>query len=132
MPNVIRLGVQAGKLTMRINATQLWATGFSLSGNVDISPVAAIDESTATQGPLVHDRTVVHDQAAPVPGRNDVVEIVGRAYYNEGPTFTFRSTKAAGSLATISAPSGALVGSSFDGGTTAPSIPTSVARPRPW
>ena len=57
---------------MRINATQLWATGFSLSGNVDISPVAAIDESTATQGPLVHDRTVVHDQAAPVPGRNDV------------------------------------------------------------
>ena len=117
IPSVIPPTGAAGKLTMAINATQRWATGFSLSGNVDISPAAAIDESTDNRGLSFTIERSFTIKPRKYPAGTTFVEIVGRAYYNEGPSFTFRYNLGAGA-----APSGALVGSSFDGGTTQPSI----------
>lgn len=121
VPSVIPPSGAAGKLKMTINATQRWATGFSLFGNVDISPAAAIDESTDTRGLSFTAERAFTIKPAKYPAGTTFVEIVGRAYYNEGPSFTFRYNVGAAPSG-VAAPSGALVGSSFDGGTTQPSI----------
>ena len=127
VPNVIPPGGAAGKLTMRITANQLWATGFSLSGNVDISPVAAIDESTATRGLSYTIERSFTIKPRRYPAGTTFVEIVGRAYYNEGPTFTFRYNVGA----TAAAPSGRSSGRASTAAQPRPRS-TSVARPSPW
>lgn len=90
LPQVIPPSGAAGKLTMTIRANQRWATGFSLSGNVDFSPQPAIDESTAQHGLsfTVQRKFTIKPRAYAVGTK--FVDIVGHGYYNEGPTFTFR------------------------------------------
>lgn len=91
VPTVIPASGAAGKLTMTIQANQNWSTGISLSGDAEISPPAALDESTSQRGlsyTVVRDFTI--KPRANYSASTRTVDLVGRSYYNEGPTFTFR------------------------------------------
>ena len=91
MPSVIPSGGAAGKLTMTIESAANWATGFSVNGEADFSPTAAIEEFSSQRGPnytQVRDFTV--KPRATYSSTQQFVDLVGRSYYNEGPSFTFR------------------------------------------
>jgi hypothetical protein len=90
LPTVIPGTGATGKLTMAVNATQLWATGFSLSGEVDFTPQPAIEESTGQRGLSFTVEREFNIQPRQYAPGTQFVELVGRSYYNEGPTFTFR------------------------------------------
>jgi hypothetical protein len=91
VPAVIPADGAAGRLTMTVQSAQNWATGFNLTGDVDFTPAAAIEEFSSQRGPSytsVRDFTI--KPRASYPATTKFVDLVGHSYYNEGPTFTFR------------------------------------------
>ncbi|HZO36142.1 MAG TPA: hypothetical protein VFB41_04620 [Solirubrobacteraceae bacterium] len=90
MPSVIPAGGAAAKLTMTIQNAQNWATGFSVSGNADFSPEAAVQDYSVNRGPnytAVREFTIT---PRTYPAGTSFVDLTGHAYFSEGPTFTFR------------------------------------------
>ena len=90
LPAVIPPGGAQGSLVMNIQATQLWATGFSLEGPADFSTPPAINEVTSERGlSFSHELKFTIKPRAYSAGTK-FVEFIGKAYYGEGPRFTFR------------------------------------------
>lgn len=91
IPAVIPPGGAQGSLVMSIQATQLWATGFSLGGNADFSPSPpSINESTSTRGLSFSFEQKFSVKPRAYPTGTKFVELIGKAYFGEGPIFTFR------------------------------------------
>jgi hypothetical protein len=91
MPSVIPAAGASGKLTLTVQNATNWATGFSVSGEADFAPAAAIEEFSSQRGSnysSVRDFTI--KPRSSYSSTTKFVDLVGRSYYNEGPTFTFR------------------------------------------
>ena len=90
LPSVIPPAGAAGVLQMSIEANQRWSTGFSLSGDVDMTPPAAIEESTDARGLVFTSEKRFTITPRAYPAGTKIIEIVGHSYYDEGPRLTFR------------------------------------------
>ena len=90
MPSVIPAGGAAGKLTMTIQNAQNWATGFSVSGNADFSPEAAVQDYSNNRGPNYTATREFTITPRTYPAGTSFVELIGNSYFSEGPRFTFR------------------------------------------